>query len=204
MTRRLLALFAIALLSAGITACGGASKGAGSASQGSSNASATASAPGTAASSAAPTQGANGNDRDNDGDKNDDDEKVLDYGHAANAADNQAITALVRRYYAAAAAEDGAKACSLLYPFIAEAIVENYANTALQGKTCAAVMAKLFKEHHQLLTGESVTLKFVRVRVEGGKALAVISFPVPEVRQISARLYGGRWKILDLLDGILE
>jgi hypothetical protein len=43
------------------------------------------------------------------------------------------------------------------------------------------------------------------VRVEGDKALAVMSFStLPEVRQISARRDGATWKILQLLDGIIE
>src|SRR3981081_2539322 len=65
------------------------------------------------------------NDRDNDGDHNDDDEKVLYYGHAANAADRQSSIALVTRYLAAAAAEDGAAGCRMLAPVIAESIVED-------------------------------------------------------------------------------
>jgi hypothetical protein len=145
-------------------------------------------------------------DRDNDADNNDDDAHILEYGQAASPADRQVLTALITRYYAAAAALEGAKACSLLMPFIAESVTEDYGHTpALRGKSCAVVMSKLFRQHHQLLAGESATLKFLTVRVQGNKSLVVLSFStLPEVRQISARRHGSGWKLLDLLDGILE
>src|SRR5665648_8089 len=189
----LLGLLAIMLLSLGVAACGGSSKGTDSASHTSSNATATASAP--------------KKDRDDDGDNNDDDNQVLYYGHAPSAAEKQPIVELVTSYYAAAAAEDGAKACTLLLPFVAESVVENIGHsTGLQGKTCAVVMSKLFKLHHTILSGENATLKFYTVRVEGGKALTVLSVAnLPEVRQLVERRDGsGAWKVLDLLDGILE
>ncbi len=146
------------------------------------------------------------NDRDNDGDHNDDDEGILDYGHAANATDRRDSVNLVTRYFAAAAAENGAAACSLLIPFIAESVPEDDGHTAaLSGRTCAVVMSKLFKLHHALLLTKHETLQVPSVRVEGDKALAILEFPtIPEVREIAERRAGGAWRILDLLDGILE
>jgi hypothetical protein len=146
------------------------------------------------------------NDRDNDGDQNDDDGKVLGYGHAADAADRRTSIGLVTRYFAAAAAEDGAKACASLVPFIAESVPEDDGHQpGLRGKTCAVVMSKLFKVHHQLLTMKSATLRVIGVRVEGDKALAILEFPtIPEVRQITERRVGSAWRLLDLFDGILE
>lgn len=146
------------------------------------------------------------NDRDNDGDHNDDDAGVLDYGHAADATDHRISVALVTHYFAAAAADDGARACSLLIPFVAESVVENEGHTpGLHGKTCAVVMSKLFKQRHAVLAMKSATLKVIGVRVEGNKALAILDFPtIPEVRQITERRDGSTWKLEDLLDGILE
>jgi hypothetical protein len=194
-----LTLLATALLGLGVAACGCSSKH--TASQGHANA-----ATGGTSATASSNFSTHKNDRDNDGDNNDDDEHVLDFGHAANAADSQTITALVRHYFAAAAAEDGATACSLLAPFIAESVVENYGRApALRGKTCAAVMAKLFKHHHQELANKDATLKVIRVGVEGDKSLVALEFPtIPEVRQVTARRNGNAWKLLTLLDGILE
>lgn len=194
---------AIALLGLGIAACGGSSRD--TTSQGASN-TAGGSATATAASSVAPTQGYLKNDRDNDGDHNDDDAGVLLYGHAANAANGQTITALVTHYFAAAAAQDGARACSLLAPFIAESVAETYGHTPpLLGRTCAVVMSKLFKQHHGDLVNKNAALHVIRVGLEGNKGLVALYFPtIPEVRQIAVRRSGGTWKMLELLDGILE
>jgi hypothetical protein len=182
-----LVVIAVALLCVGPVACGGSSSG-------------------TASGSRSPGSSVRAKDRDDDADHNDDDAHVLYYGLAAGAADKQALTTLIRRYYAAAAAADGAKACKLLMPFIAESVAENYGHSsALRGKSCAVVLSKLFKQRQKVLSGENATLKFVTVRVEGGKALAVLSFStLPEVRQISARRDGATWKMLQLLDGIIE
>lgn len=185
---RPLALLTIALLSLSIAACGGAGN---SASHGSSSV----------------KSGAVKRDRDDDGDNNDDDAGVLDYGHAAGPADRQALMALIRSYYAAAAAADGAKACALLMPFIAEAVAENYGfQPGLHGKTCATVLSKLFKRQHALLAGKYETLKFYALRVDEDKALTVLSFAtLPEVREIAERRdSSGAWRVLELRDGILE
>jgi len=146
------------------------------------------------------------NDRDNDGDNNDDDEKVLGYGHPADAADRQKSIALVTRYFAVAATGNGTAGCGMLVPLLAETIVENDGHSpTLRGKTCAVVLSKLFGLHHRELVQKRATLKVIAVRADGTKELIVLDFPtIPEVRQITARRIGGTWKLLDLLDGILE
>jgi hypothetical protein len=185
MTKLLLALLASGLLTAGAVGCAGSSPTSLS----------------TVASQSAPKH-----DRDDDSDHNDDDARALDYGHAAVGAERQAITNLLIDYYAAAAAADGARACALLMPFVAESVAENYGNSpGLQGKTCAVVISKLFKQKHQVLSGESATLKVYSMRVGEERALTLLSFStLPEVRAITARRDGNRWKVLDVLDGILE
>jgi hypothetical protein len=146
-------------------------------------------------------------DRDDDSDNNDDDNPFLYYGHAPSAAERQQLVALVSAYYAAAASEDGAKACRLLIPFMAESVVEDIGhNPGLSGKTCATVMAKLFKSQHTLLAGENASLKFYAVRVGPRRALTILSFAnLPEVRVLDERLdSNGKWRVLQLLDGFLE
>src|ERR1700691_4044077 len=145
-------------------------------------------------------------DRDNDNDNNDDDAHVLNYGHAAIGAEKREITSLVRGYYAAAVAEDGAKACSMLYPLLAETVPEDYGRSIpLRRRSCAAVMTKLFMRRHQLLVGESSTLKVYAMRVAGDRALTILSFAaLPEARQIPERRVGDVWKVADLLDTIIE
>jgi hypothetical protein len=181
----LLVLLAIVLLGLGLVACGGS---------------------GTSHSSGATTTVVK-KDRDDDSDNNDDDNQVIYYGHAPSLSERQPIVALVTAYYAAQASEDGAAACRLLMPFVAESVVEDIGHSSgLQGRTCPAVMSKLFRLHHTLLSGENASLKFYTVRVDGGKALTVLSFSnLPEVRQLTERRdSSGTWKVLQLLDGILE
>jgi hypothetical protein len=183
--KTLLALLSVLLLGLAAGACGGSTAGRTS----------------TNAASSAHTH-----DRDDDNDHNDDDNHVLYYGREASPTDRQAIVTLLTRYYAAAGASDGAKACPLLMSFIAEALPENLGHSpTLRGKSCAVVISKLFKQHHKLLGGESATLKVMTVRVEGDKALTVLSFAnLPEVRQMTERREGSGWKIVTLLDGIVE
>lgn len=181
LTVGLLALLVTVLLSVGVAACGGSATG-------------------------STSSHATKRDRDNDGDNNDDDAHILDYGHAAIGAERQEIESLVRSYYAAAAAENGAKACTMLYPLIAETLPENYGdNPALRGKTCATVLAKLFKETHSVRAEKSATLKMYALRVKGERALTLLSFATaPEVRQILERRVNGIWKIAALSDTIME
>jgi hypothetical protein len=192
--RYLLGALAISALGAGLGACGGPSRGTASG------------GPATTAAVATSNFSTHNNDRDNDGDHNDDDEGVLHYGHAADAAVRRASVALVMRYFAAAAAEDGARACSLLAPFIAESVAEqNGHSPALRGATCPVVISKLFKLHHRRLALKNTTLRISEVRIEGDRGLVVLAFPtIPEVRQITERRIAGTWRLLDLFDGILE
>lgn len=147
-----------------------------------------------------------GTDRDNDNDHNDDDQRVLQFGRTATAAERSSITAPLGRYYAAAAAANGRGACSLLIPFVAESIPEQYGTIAsLRGHDCGTVMRKLFRKHHAQLAAKQPVLKVVRIGVEGDHALVVIDFPeIPEVRQMTMRRSHGRWYVLTLLDGIIE
>ena len=146
-------------------------------------------------------------DRDDDADNNNDDNHVLYYGRAPNAAERQELVKVITSYYIAASTENGAAACRLLIPFIAESVVETLSrDPGLGGRTCGTVMAKLFKQYHAVLKGESATLKFYSVRVSGIHGLTVLSFStLPEVRQLLERRdSNGSWKIQSLLDGILE
>jgi hypothetical protein len=190
--RQLLGLPTLMMLGLALAACGSSSGH---------------SAPGLTGSSVAqPNFSTHHNDRDNDGDHNDDDGKVLFYGHAADAGDQRTSSTLVRGYFAAAAAEDGKRACTLLIQFVAESVPEEDGHSPqLFGKTCPVVMSKLFKLNHKQLAAKNASLQVLAVRVEGQKALVVLGFPnIPEVRQIAERRVAGTWRLLELLDGILE
>jgi hypothetical protein len=154
----------------------------------------------------APTFSAHGKDRDNDTDHNDDDGKILDYGHPASRRDFRLSADLVRRYFAAAAGEQGARACSLLAPFVAEAVPEySGRSSGPHGDSCPVALKKLFEHHHSELAMKNATLEVVGVRVEGRRGLVVLAFPtISEVREIVERRVGNGWRLIDLLDELLE
>jgi hypothetical protein len=197
--RYLLVLMVSATLAVGLQACGFGGTRSGS-SAGASVARGRSSGPATA------NPVAQEKDRDNDGDHNDDDAGILEYGHVASASDQHISVALVTRYFAAAAAEDGRTACRLLAPAIAETVAEDEGHSpGLEGRTCPVVMSKLFKRDHRMLAEKKATLKVTRVRIEGSRALAVLEFSsIPETRQITERRVGNTWRIVDLVDGIIE
>jgi hypothetical protein len=211
--KSLLALLAIALLGQSAAACGGTSKATGSASQASSRIAATGAKAATA-SSATSTQNYAKADRDKDNDveapyDDTNNNEELNYGRAASSVDKQAIAALIKRYYAAAAAGDGAKACSMLYVTFAEAVPEDYGTSPpgqpyMRGKTCPAVMALLFKHDHSQLIAELPLLEVRRVRLEQHHGLAVLSFGTMPERQIPVQRERRTWKIEALLDSALS
>jgi hypothetical protein len=204
-----LAIALLGLSSLGGAACGGADKDVGSASRAASS-TAPASVPAVTASSVTSIQRSMTRDRDNDYDNKSksrydrDDNVVLHYGHVASAADKRVIAALVERYYAAAAAGDGAKACPLIFSLLAESVPEDYGQPpgppSLRGKTCAVVMSKLFKQRHQELAVDAATFEVTGVRVDGKRGLALLSFGSVRDRNIPVHREFGVWKIGDLVD----
>jgi hypothetical protein len=153
-------------------------------------------------------------DRDNDADGNghsrydNDDSSVLDFGHSAKVSDRGPIAALIRRYYATAAAEDGAKACSMLYSIYAEAVPEDYGTSPpgpayARGTTCPAVMTLVFKHSHDQIAARLPKLEVSRVRVRERQGVAVLSFGAMSEREIHLEREGRTWKILSLTDNEL-
>ncbi|MFZ1154787.1 MAG: hypothetical protein WAN93_07780, partial [Solirubrobacteraceae bacterium] len=197
---RSISVLAMIVLSVSVIACGSEGKEAHSTSQVAATAT-----DGTTATTAAPAtipgKPSVKNDRDHDSDNNDDD---YGYGHAADAADRQAVTKLVTRYYAAAAAGDGATGCSLIYSLLAEEIPEVYGGPTgppgIRGNTCAVVMSKMFKQDHRRLTLDHATLKVTAVRILDRRALATLSFKTMPQRDIAIRRERNVWKIGELLD----
>jgi hypothetical protein len=133
-----------------------------------------------------------------------DDYRIVAYGRAANRAERGAVTALVERYYAAAAAGDGARACPLIYSLFAEAIVEEDGQAngppALRGDTCAVVFSKVFELSHQQLVLDNATLRVTGVRVQGKRGYALLSFGATPEHEIRLHREFGVWKIDALND----
>jgi len=149
-------------------------------------------------------------DRDNDSDNTSnsyydkDDNVVLHYGHATNAQDRRTITALVKRYFAAAARQDGASACSMIASSLANSVAETLGGKAgpaySRGNTCAAVMSKLFYHYHRQLAAHESQLEVTAVRLDGPKGIAVLGFKTLPGRQLHVARENAVWKIDALLD----
>lgn len=199
-----LALLSSALLGLGVCACGGSSTSAQSASRAASSGSTAKTSPNTSSSAA-------DGDKDNDigapyDDKNND--RELSFGHAAGASDKRAVTALVKRYYATALAEDGASACSMIYSTLAEAVPEDYGQVPgplyMRGaKTCPAALVLLFKHFHTQLAVEVPKLAVTRVRLIEHHGFAFLSFGALPERKIGVAREGHTWKIDGTIDSEL-
>jgi hypothetical protein len=127
-----------------------------------------------------------------------DDSSVIDFGQPASPADRQVVTALVRRYYAAAVAENGSGMCELLYKYLAEVVLpEDYGThegpTFAHGlTTCRAILTASSKHlHSTYLAG----VKVVQVRVKGDEAMIILGSPVAPASYTSAKLEDGVWKL---------
>jgi ketosteroid isomerase-like protein len=207
-TNSLLAPLAIALLGVGVTACGGASRGASPASQVSSS-TATASAPATASTSTTPTStdaGTNAIER--EAFSQSEATRFRTYGREASEADRQAVTAAVKHYYAVLATGDGAKGCSLLRTELRKAAREDYGTSPpgppeLRGKNCPEIVLFLFK-HLPRLPGESAAaIEVTGVRVNGDvhdmDAVALLRSKATPSSEILVDREHGLWKMNSLI-----
>jgi hypothetical protein len=126
-----------------------------------------------------------------------DDAALLRSGRAPSAVDAHAIARLVTRYYAAAAAGDGARACALAYYRLAETIPEKYARPPgplyLRGATtCQAVLSRVFARFHK----ELATLPTIGpIRVRGSHADVLLGWPALPAGVIGVRREGRGWKL---------
>lgn len=221
-------IVAIALLTVGVAGCGGTGAHSGPASRVSSSSSTTTAPVVTPAlrsfegdeddddqethTMGSFVHGDSDNDSDNDyldnvhkGYYDSDDGDIFTYGHPASAADRRAIAALVERYYAAAAAERSAEACSLIYSVLAGALPEDYGRAPgpayLRGaNTCQMVMSRLLEHVHNHLTG---AIEVIGVRVSGDEAQAQLGSRTIPASLILVRRERGVWKIDELLGSAL-
>lgn len=125
-----------------------------------------------------------------------DDGIVADFGRPASAADARATTTLVKRYFAAGAAENGAAGCSMLYRTYADSVVEDDGSSAgpsyQRGSTCAIVMDKVFTDLQTELTEPT---EVVAVRVNGPMAYVLLGSTTRPASYVRLRREGGEWKL---------
>lgn len=143
-------------------------------------------------------------------------QSVVDFGKPASPAEERAIVALIKRYYAIALAENGTKACSLIYSPLAESVPEDYGSTGsgpakvivtgpayMRGTTCPVVLDGLFKHFHKALAVEAPKLHVSLVRLREHHGLAVLSFGRLPERQVTIRRERHVWRMSTLLDSEL-
>jgi hypothetical protein len=218
----LLAVLVGVLASACLAACGGSSKSTGSLSA-ASNASASADQaqlrykgdeddeeePGENS-----EEGANKGDKDADFDNDakdrergyhdSDDGEIVNFGKAAGEPEAAQLTSLVKRYYAAAAAENGAQACAIMRKLTVQSVPEDYGSGAgpkyLRGKTCPVVMVKLFKHQHAQL---SAPYAITGMRVQGNQADVLLGSTMNPASYFRLEREGGAWKSVGMVASLL-
>jgi hypothetical protein len=133
---------------------------------------------------------------------NDDEQGMVAAGHGASLADRRAIATIVRTYYAAAKAGDGAKACSLLDATLVTAITEEAGKLApSDARTCVTSVSRLFKQQHQYLVAEDPgTMVITGVHVKDAAGVATLGFKTMPEGEILLQREGRAWKINALFD----
>ena len=209
--RAWLALLTCALLCGGLGACGDSSGA--TSTNASTRPPTTAATTATTTANATPAATAMDSDRDNDegGITDDNNHRNTEaFGHAASASDTRAITALVKRYYAIALSGNGARACSLLYSTLEEAVPEDYGGPdgrpppSGNHRTCPEVLREILAREHTRLAFEVPKLAVHRVRVFERHGLLFLSFgpQLPE-REITVMHEGSTWRMEAMSDSEL-
>jgi hypothetical protein len=201
----------IFVLTFGLTACGGASHDPPAGSQ----AGTTGRATETVAGAGSP-RGPGGilkSDGDPDADdhskglSNDDqDEMVLAARRRSgeSAPDRQAVETIVKRYFAAGAAGDGATGCSLLYSSLATAVAAEPGQPRPGQSPCAASLSRLFARQHQHLAAEQVgSMVVTGVHISGAVGYVTLGFKQALESEIIVRREHGKWTMDALFDSTL-
>ncbi len=144
-------------------------------------------------------------DIDDEGGVDYDDQYVRTYGRQAASTEEHEVSALVKSYYEAAAADDGARACSMMDRGLAESsnfaklVPKEYAPGAgasvFSEKGCAQVASLIFEPNRQQLVGDAATVKLASLRVDGTHGLAILIFTTTPERVISVLQEQGVWRI---------
>ncbi len=135
-----------------------------------------------------------------------DDRQAFAYGHAPGAATLRAVGTVVRRYFAAASAANGAAACVLLEPGLARTVPEDNAGPRdpayVRGaKSCPEVLARLFAHYHEEL---AAPVTVYAVRVLGAEAHAIVASRTLPAGSVFLIHRGHAWQLERLLSEPLQ
>jgi hypothetical protein len=153
------------------------------------------------------------NDGDNDFDSrggglyDGDDGEVTRFGRKATPEEMSLVGAAVKRYFAAAVANDASKACSMIAPLLVKNVVKDLSRRTGppygHSRTCAELMSKVFKRFHAQLARYADSLSVIDLRLNRGAGPLVFGAKGLPVRQILVVREGGVWKMNALLDSEL-
>lgn len=137
-----------------------------------------------------------------DGPTRDDDEFDWGFGRAATPAEQRAFTTVLKAYYAAAVAGDGATACALIDPELlksadlSQALPSEYRpqpGSPLLNGGCARVESLVFSVNRRQLAAQASTLQLIGARVKGAEGLAILGFRTTGEREVAIRRVGNAW-----------
>jgi hypothetical protein len=200
----------LVLLVAGLASCGGSNTDGSSRAASTAHSSATATpAANSEASSTAPLDTTVDADKDNDvtagslDDANND--SAMTFGREASPSERRAIVPLIKRYYATALTEDGARGCSMVYSTLAEAAVEDDAQAPgpqyeRGAKSCAEVLRRMFVHEHAQIAAQVPKLEVTHIRLVEHHGVAFLRFGALAEREISVAREGRTWKMDTIYD----
>lgn len=119
------------------------------------------------------------------------------YPQLADARLTGSISALVRRYYAAAAAGNGVAVCAMLYPSFAEGLANGRSLKTQSGKRACAAATKqqLSSQHRQLVADDAATMVVTEVHLNGDLALASLTFKSMPRSTLLLQRDQGHWTV---------
>jgi hypothetical protein len=125
---------------------------------------------------------------------------LLDFGEPASKADVRAMTPVVKRYYAVAAAGDAKRACAMIDPAFTKALsaeIRVSAPSYLHGaKTCQAAAADTFRHYRHELT---VPIRVNGALTDGNTGYVVVSSAKMPDSMIAVRRMHAAWVIDSVL-----
>lgn len=123
-------------------------------------------------------------DSDGDNDRNTD-ENMRTPGREGSPADRRSIATAIKRYYALALADDGARACAMLAAPLVKSTPLEYGPRAApnsRASTCAALMSAFFRSQRREVVAVARTQRLIDVRLEGDHGYAALHVDLPCLR----------------------
>jgi hypothetical protein len=119
--------------------------------------------------------------------------------------ERQTIATIVKSYFAAALAGDGASACRLLAASIASGFTAGGVPSERgSGSRCIASLDQLFEqEHRRLAADEPSTMTITSVRLKGDAGMVFLGFRSAPETEILVSHEDGAWKLDALVDSVL-